>query len=160
LSTNLPVQLTPFIGRDAELARISKAIGEHREVTMTGVGGVGKTRLALQVAAEVTTTYRDGVWISELAPADDEESMLTNVAATSGVQLRAGSPLAESILEAVHTRQLLWLVDNCEHLIEPAAQLVDRVLRTAPGITILATSREALDVDGEHVVGIRPMAVT
>ena len=102
-------------------------------MTLTGVGGVGKTRLALQLAADMLPDFRDGAWVWELAPAGDADAMLGVVATTFSVQQRAGANLEESIVESLRSRELLWLIDNCEHLIEPVARLVDRVLRTAPG---------------------------
>ena len=159
LPTNLPSQRTTFIGREAELARVTKAIADHRLVTLTGVGGVGKTRLALQAAADVIAEFADGVWVCELAPATDAETLLGVVAATFSVPDRPGVALEESVIEALRQRQLLWVVDNCEHLVEPTARLVDRVLRACPGVRVLATSREALDLDGEATVPIRSMAL-
>jgi predicted ATPase len=159
LPTNLPSQLTTFIGREAELTRVTKAVAEHRLVTLTGVGGVGKTRLALQAAADTISDFPNGVWVCELAPATDADTLLGVVAATFSVPARAGVALEESIIEALRTRELLWVVDNCEHLVEPTARLVDHVLRSCPGVRVLATSREALDVEGEATVPIRSMAL-
>jgi predicted ATPase/class 3 adenylate cyclase len=159
LPTNLPSQLTTFIGRAAELVRVTKAIADYRLVTLTGVGGVGKTRLALQVAADVIAQFADGVWVCELAPATDAETLLGVVAATFSVPDRPGVALEQSVVEALRPRHLLWIVDNCEHLVEPTARLIDRVLRVCPGVRVLATSREALDLDGEATVPIRSMAL-
>lgn len=159
LPTNLPSQLATFVGREAELNRVGKALAEHRLVTLTGVGGVGKTRLALQLAADMVPDFRDGAWVSELAPAGEADAMLGIVATTFSVQQRVGSTLEESIAEALRNRELLWIVDNCEHLIEPVARLVDRVLRVAPAVRILATSREGLDLDGEHITALRSLSL-
>ncbi len=159
LPTNLPSQLATFVGREAELNRVGRALTEHRLVTMTGVGGVGKTRLALQIAADLVPEFRDGAWVSELAPAGEADAMLGIVAGTFSVQQRVGSTLEESIAEALRTRELLWVVDNCEHLIDPVARLIDRVLRVAPGVRILATSREGLDLDGEHITALRSLSL-
>ena len=159
LPTNLPSQLATFVGREAELNRVGKALAEHRLVTLTGVGGVGKTRLALQLAADMVPDFRDGAWVSELAPAGDADAMLGVVATTFSVQQGVGATLEESIIESFRSRELLWLIDNCEHLIEPVPRLVDRVLRTGPGVRILATSREGLDVDGEHIAALRSMSL-
>ncbi|MDQ1458454.1 MAG: hypothetical protein QOH28_4074 [Actinomycetota bacterium] len=157
LSTNLPTQLTSFIGRDAEIARLRKAVEEHRLVTITGVGGVGKTRLALQAGAEAIGNFPDGVWLTELAAALDGDAMASVVASAFSIEPRGGMSLLDSIVEALRSRELLWLLDNCEHLVDPAARLVDRVLRAAPGVSVLATSREGLDVDGEHIVALRSL---
>jgi predicted ATPase/class 3 adenylate cyclase len=157
LPTNLPVQLTSFVGREQELARITKAVGEHRLVTLTGVGGVGKTRLALQAAADAIGQFPDGVWLSELAAAFDAAAMASVVAAAFSIEPRTGMTLEDSVVDGLGAKQLLWVLDNCEHLIDPAARLADRVLRAAPGIKILATSREGLDLDGEHIIPLRSL---
>jgi predicted ATPase/class 3 adenylate cyclase len=157
LPTNLPVQLTTFIGREDELSRICAALTESRAVTITGVGGVGKTRLALQAASELLSEFADGVWVCELASAGDEITMVAAVATTFGVQGRPGATLDESVVDFFRAKQMLWVVDNCEHLLEPVARLVDRVLRASPGVKVLSTSREALDVDGERAVPLRSM---
>jgi predicted ATPase len=151
------VQLTNFVGRDDEIARVAKAIGEHRMVTITGVGGVGKTRLAMQVGAEVIGEFPDGVWLTELAAALDGEAMASVVASAFLIEPRGGMSLLDSIVEALRRRTLLWILDNCEHLVDPAARFVDRVLRAAPGISVLATSREGLDVEGEHIMALRSL---
>jgi predicted ATPase/class 3 adenylate cyclase len=157
LPTNLPVQLTTFIGRQEELARTRAFIGEHRTVTITGVGGVGKTRLALQVAGEMVAEFADGAWLCELAAATDAESMVGAVASTFGIQGRPGITLEDTVVEFFRPKEMLWVLDNCEHLIEPAARLVDRVVRESPRVHVLATSREALDVEGERTMPLRSM---
>ncbi len=156
--TNLPVQLTSFVGRTDELQRLHELVAEHRVVTITGVGGVGKTRFALQGAAEIAGDFADGAWYCELAPATDEESMLGAVAATFGVPVRMGMTLEDGVVEFLRHKELLWILDNCEHLLDPAAQLVDRVLRSSERVRVLATSREALDVDGERPMRLRSLA--
>jgi len=156
-STNLPVQLTSFIGRRDELNRVCTVLGENRVVTITGVGGVGKTRLALQAAAEMMGDFADGAWLCELASATDAGSIIATVAATFGVQGRPGATLDDSVVEFFRPKRMLWVVDNCEHLVEPVARLVDRVLRGSPAVKVLATSREALDVDGERAIPLRSM---
>jgi predicted ATPase/class 3 adenylate cyclase len=160
LPTNLPVQLTTFVGRDHEIARLRKAVEAHRLVTVTGVGGVGKTRIAMQVGADVIGQFTDGVWLTELAAALDADAMASVVAAAFSIEPRGGMSLSDSIVEALRARQLLWIVDNCEHLVEPAARLVDRVLRAAPGVSVLATSREGLDVEGEHITALRSLGTS
>jgi predicted ATPase/DNA-binding SARP family transcriptional activator len=158
-ATNLPVQLTRFIGRRDELQRVRALLDEHRVVTITGVGGVGKTRVALQAAGDTMEEHADGAWWCELAAATDDDSMLTAVASGLGVPSRSGLPLEQSILEFLKHKRLLWVLDNCEHLLQPAARLVDHVLRAAPHVKVLATSREALDVEGERTIPLRSMAV-
>jgi predicted ATPase len=157
LPTNLPVQFTTFIGRGDELGRVCASLAEFRVVTITGVGGVGKTRLALQVAGELLGEFADGAWLCELASATDADSMVATVATTFGVQGRPGATLDESVVEFFRAKDVLLVLDNCEHLVEPAARLVDRVLRASPGVRVLATSREALDVDGERAIPLRSM---
>ena len=158
-ATNLPVQLTTFIGRAEEVQRVRELLHHHRVVTITGVGGVGKTRVAFQVAADAMEDHRDGAWSCELAAATDDDSMLTEVASSLRVPSRSGLPLEQSIVEFLRHKHMVWVLDNCEHLLQPAARLVDHVLRAAPQVTVLATSREALDVEGERTVPLRSMAV-
>jgi predicted ATPase/DNA-binding SARP family transcriptional activator len=160
LPTNLPVQLTSFVGRVDELQRVQDLLAEHRIVTITGVGGVGKTRVALQVAAEIIGEFADGAWCCEIAAATDEESMHAIMMSTLHVPARTGMTPAESIVEFLRHKELLLVLDNCEHLLEPAARLVDHVLRSGPRVRVLGTSREALDVDGERAVPLRSMSVS
>jgi predicted ATPase len=151
LPGNLAPQLTSFVGRDEELSRIAKALEEWRLVTVTGTGGVGKTRLAVQVAAEVLPRFRDGAWLCELAAAADDATMAQLVAAALGVSQRPGMSLEASISDSLRPRDLLLVLDNCEHLLNPVSALVARILRECAGVWILATSREGLGVGGEHV---------
>jgi predicted ATPase/class 3 adenylate cyclase len=151
---NLPLQVSSFIGRDRELLRVAKALGESRVVTLTGVGGVGKTRLALQVAAEVLPQFREGAWLVELAPVRDPDGVVGAFAAVFGVSARAGQTLDESFVEFLRTKQLLLVVDNCEHLLEAVADLVELLELSCPALSILATSREGLALDGERVVPV------
>jgi predicted ATPase/class 3 adenylate cyclase len=156
---NLPTQVTSFIGREEELRAVADALASSRLVTLTGVGGVGKTRLALQVAAEVLPRYGDGAWLVELASASDSESMMQVVAATLGVSPRAGMSLAGSIVDFLRTKRLLIVFDNCEHLLEHAASLVESVVRDCRGVDVLATSREGLAIAGEQLWPLRSLAV-
>ena len=149
---NLPLQLSSFVGRERTLATISKELDGGRLVTLTGVGGVGKTRLALQAAAEVVPRFPDGAWFCELASADDPDAMVQVVASTLGVSQRGGMSLAGSIAEYLRTKEPLILLDNCEHLLGTAARLAEDILHTCPKVSVLATSREGLGVDGERVV--------
>jgi len=155
LPGNLPLQMTSFVGRDGEVRAVAERLGEHRLVTLTGVGGVGKTRLALQVAAEVVPEFPDGAWLCELASADDAESLVEVIAASLDVPTRPGRTRAQSVVEFLQGRHLLMVLDNCEHLLDPAAELAELVLRQCPSVRVLATSREALAIDGEHVHGLR-----
>jgi len=147
---NLPLQVTSFVGRGDELAALSKALEASRLVTVVGVGGVGKTRLVLQVAAELIARFPDGAWVFELAAADDPESLLQVVAAALGVRPRPGSSLEDSIVELLRPRRVLVVLDNCEHMLRAAARVADRVLRECAQAHVVATSRESLGVAGEQ----------
>jgi predicted ATPase/class 3 adenylate cyclase len=152
--TNLPAQTTSFVGRQRQLAEVAIALGEARVVTLTGVGGVGKTRLALQVAADVLPRYRDGAWITELAPIVDPAAVLEVVAASLGVTQRQGHTLRASLLDFLRAKRLLLMLDNCEHLLEAVARFLDEVIRACPHVAVLATSREGLSVGGERVIPV------
>ena len=154
---NLPFRVSSFIGRDAELARIAKALNEGRLVTLTGVGGVGKTRLAVQVAAEVLPRFRDGTWLVELASIRDPAAVAGAVATVFQLGARHGRSVDESLVEFLQTKQLLLIMDNCEHLLEAAAELIEMLGRTCAGLVVLATSREDLAVDGERVLPVPSM---
>jgi predicted ATPase len=151
--------VTSFVGRQRELAAVAEALDQARLVTISGVGGVGKTRLALQVAAELLPRYSDGAWFSELAAAEDEEAMLQVVASSLDVAPRPDMSLEASILDFLHGKHLLLVLDNCEHLLDAAGELASSTLRECRRVEILATSREVLSVEGEHVVGLRSMSV-
>jgi predicted ATPase/class 3 adenylate cyclase len=154
---NLPAQLTSFVGRDEEIGTLVDALHDARLVTLTGTGGVGKTRLALQVAAEVAPEFSDGAWVCELAAADDEVLMAQVIAKALGCQQRPGLSLADSIVEFLRVRNLLLVLDNCEHLLDDAGDLAAAVLRTCSEVKVLATSREALEVDGERVMRVKSL---
>ncbi len=156
---NLPVQLTSFVGREGDLATLAEALGTARLVTLTGTGGVGKTRLAVQAAADALLEFRDGAWLCELAAASDPDSMLEVVAIALGFTPRQGVTLAQAISEFLGVKALLIVLDNCEYLLDAATGLAGQLLAACPQLRILATSREALDVDGERVVRLRSLAV-
>ncbi|MEO3757395.1 BTAD domain-containing putative transcriptional regulator [Mycobacterium sp. B14F4] len=158
-STALPRRLTTFIGRQAELERICAAFSDGPLLTLTGVGGVGKTRLALEVAARVGERFGDGVFLCELAPLDDGAAVGHAVAAALRLQQRQGLDIDETVIEYLGTRELLLIVDNCEHLLDAAAALVDRIVTRCPRVSVLATSREALGVVGERLVAVPPLDV-
>ena len=154
---NLPLQVTSFVGRDDDVVRVVKLLDEGSMVTLTGTGGVGKTRLAVQVAAEVLPRFADGAWLCELAAVDDDDAMAQVVSATLGCRPRPELSLAESIVDFLKVRELLLVLDNCEHLLDDAGDFAGAVLRACPGVRIVATSREALDVVGERVVRVRSL---
>ena len=146
---NLPVQSTSFIGRHAEVAELGGLLLEHRLVTLVGVGGVGKTRLGVQVAAELTSKFADGVWFVELAPVGDPAALPDAVATALGVTGQMGMSVAESLAVALSGRRLLIVLDNCEHLLDAAADLVEVILTRTTSVSVLATSREALRLAAE-----------
>ena len=154
---NLPVPLSSFVGRAVELAELATAMARSPLVTVTGVGGVGKTRLALHAAAGQLPSFRDGAWLCELHPAVDEETMVQAVAAALRVRPRPGLSVAGSIVEFLRTKNALVVLDNCEHLPGAPAVLAAGILRTCRGVRLLATSRQPLSVEGEQVFGLRPL---
>jgi predicted ATPase/class 3 adenylate cyclase len=157
---NLPVQLSSFVGREAELPGLAAAMAGAALVTVTGPGGVGKTRLALQAAADQLPSFADGAWLCELAPAADQEMMARAVLAALRARPRPGLSVAGSVVEFLRTRTALLLVlDNCEHLAAAAAALAADILRGCPGVRILATSQQPLGVGGEQVFGLRPLSL-
>jgi len=159
LANNLPMRMSSFIGRDHELAELRRRLDSARLVTLTGAGGCGKTRLALETGAALLDGSGDGVWLVELAPVGDADSVATAVANVMGVRGDPTRPTLETLVEAVHDQSMLLILDNCEHVIEAAAGLADALLRACPGVAVLATSREALRVEGEHVYRVPSLAV-
>ena len=149
LSNNLPAQVSSFIGREAEIAEITALIEQHRLVTLVGSGGVGKTRLSLHVAADLVDQVRDGVWFVELAPLSQGEYIPTTVASALGITLPSEGDLVENLARALKGKEQLLVFDNCEHLVEPAAHVISTILRAAPNVKVLASSRQGLGVAGE-----------
>ncbi len=147
---NLPAALTSFIGRQEELAEVTALLAQARLVTLVGVGGTGKTRLALELGRRLLDQYPDGVWLVELAPLADPTLVVQAVAQAVGVREQPGVDVLATLLDALNSRNLLLLLDNCEHLLEPAARLTDALLRGCPQLRVLATSREALGTSGER----------
>ena len=129
---NLPVQVTSFVGRDDDVARVVALLGDVRLVTLAGTGGVGKTRLAVQVAADVLPRFADGAWMCELAAADDADAMAQVVATTLGCVQHPGLVAAASIVEYLKVRELLLVLDNCEHLLDDAGDLADAIVQRLP----------------------------
>jgi predicted ATPase/transcriptional regulator with XRE-family HTH domain len=156
---NLTLQLTSFVGRERELAEVAGLLGSSRLLTLTGTGGTGKTRLALEVAAALLGHYPQGVWLAELAPLADPAGVAPVVAAAVGVHGEAGQPLLATLLAALRSRRLLLVLDNCEHLLEACATLVEALLRGCPQVTILSTSREALGLAGETTWRVPSLAL-
>jgi predicted ATPase/class 3 adenylate cyclase len=156
---NLPLQLSSFIGRARELEQTAAALGEARLVTLTGAGGVGKTRLALQVAGQVAPRFGDRAWLCELAPVRDVAAVDAAVATVFSVTAPAGLSTSEALVEFLRAKQLLLVLDNCEHLLEGAAALAGGLQRSCERLAILATSREGLGIEGERLVPVPPLAV-
>jgi non-specific serine/threonine protein kinase len=146
---NLPLQLTRFVGRDAELAQLRQLIESERLLTLTGSGGIGKTRLALELAGTSRDAFADGVWLIDLAPLAEPELVAQAVAEPLGVRAEAEVAVQQALLDYLRTRELLLVFDNCEHLIDACATLADAILRSCPSIQIVATSREPLHIAGE-----------
>lgn len=156
---NLPVSLTSFVGRAAETAQVASLLGRHRLVTVTGPGGSGKTRVAVEVARALVPRFDDGVWLVELAQVEDPELVPAAVAVVLGVREQPGLSLTESMAAVVGARHVLLVLDNCEHVIDAAAGLCDRLLRAGDDLRVLATSREALGVAGEARFPLPPLPV-
>ena len=146
---NLPIQLTNFIGREKEIARVKQLLGDHRLVTLTGAGGTGKTRLSLQVAADILGDFPQGIWFVELAPLTDPDLVSQTILASMGIHEQAGRPALDLLQEILHDKRSLIILDNCEHLIEASARVAELLLSAAPELKILASSREALGIKGE-----------
>jgi predicted ATPase/class 3 adenylate cyclase len=151
LPNNLPRQVTPLIGRDDILAEIEPLVLEHPLVTLVGTGGVGKTRLALQAGADLLDGSADGVWFVELAPLSDAAAVAHTVTSTFGLREQANRSMLDVLAQYLRHRRLLLILDNCEHLVEEAARVADAIVRAAPQVRILATSRESLRIAAEHV---------
>ncbi|HQR10946.1 MAG TPA: tetratricopeptide repeat protein [Casimicrobiaceae bacterium] len=150
VTSNLPAPITSFVGRERELVEIKRLLSRARLLTLVGVGGIGKTRIALQAAAEVLDAYSDGVWFVDLAPIADAALVPSAVAQVLGVRETAETPLVETLCGYARQRQVLLLLDNCEHLLAGCATLADTLLSRAAELSIIATSREPLHVAGEQ----------
>nr|WP_275424814.1 LuxR C-terminal-related transcriptional regulator [Streptomyces sp. SID13726] len=156
--SGLPAAFTSFVGRQRELAEVRRLLGSARLVTLTGAGGVGKTRLALETAAASARSFPGGVWLVDLAPVRDPALVVEAAAVTLGVVDQGTRPVLELLAAQVSGRRLLMVLDNCEHLVEACAELAQGLLSAAPEVRILATSRETLRLTGEHVIAVAPLA--
>ena len=154
---NLRPASTRLIGRESEVAEIDAAVRSHRLVTLTGVGGVGKTRLALEVAASLADEFPDGVWVFELAAVTDPAAVPDAVAAVLGIIQQPGKSVSESVAGALEGRVRLLVLDNCEHVLDAAADLIEAILAQSATVKILATSREGLGVPDEQVRPVRSL---
>ena len=156
---NLPQQLTTFIGRDREVGEAKELLKGTRLLTLLGMGGLGKTRLSLQIAADIMDAYPDGVWFVDLAPIRDDSLVPSVTAQVLGVQEEPGRPLTQTLCAHLKSRKLVLIFDNCEHLVAAAAALANAMLRAVTDVRIIATSREALRVPGEQTYPVFPLAV-
>jgi predicted ATPase/DNA-binding CsgD family transcriptional regulator/DNA-binding XRE family transcriptional regulator len=156
---NLPPDVTSFVGRADELARLADQLSTVRLLTLVGPGGVGKTRLAIRLAARLVERYGHGVYLVELANLADTGTVPNAVASALGITERGRTPLATTLLEALRERELLVVLDNCEHVLDGCADLAQAVLRTCPRITLLATSREPLQIAGEVTWPVPPLSL-
>lgn len=156
---NLPAELTSFVDRTQEQATVDELLEQARLVTLTGVGGVGKTRLALQVAGQVRQMFSDGVWLVELSALQDPDLLAHTVAAALGVQDQSARPQQRVLAEFVADRRMLVILDTCEHLLTACAELAELLLRAAPDLRLLTTSRRALDLAGEHILVVDPLPI-
>ena len=157
---NLPEPLTTFIGREAELAEVATLLDESRLVTLVGVGGVGKTRVALEAARVALPDFADGAWFVDLAPISDPGLAAGHVAATLGLREQAGVATVKRLVDHLRSADVLLVLDNCEHLREACAALVGELLRSTRGLRVLATSREILGVPGERDFAVPPLRLS
>jgi predicted ATPase/DNA-binding SARP family transcriptional activator len=155
----LPRRATSFVAREDDIASVAAALGDSPLVTLTGVGGVGKTRLALEVASRIERRFDDGVCFCELAPLDDGSAVGHAIAAALRLQQQQGLGIEASVIEFLRMHKMLLLVDNCEHVLPAAARLVDQIVRHCPDVVVLATSREGLGVEGERILPVPPLPV-
>jgi len=156
---NLPLELSSFVGREKESAEVKRLLEDNRLLTLTGAGGCGKTRLALEVAGELTEALEDGVWLVELASLADPSLVPGVVASALDLREQIGSPSTQTLSGYLQTRKMLLVLDNCEHLVEACAVLAEGLLRACPRLRILATSREALGIAGEARLSVPPLSL-
>ncbi|MEV5838287.1 LuxR C-terminal-related transcriptional regulator [Nocardia sp. NPDC052112] len=154
-----PLELTSFVDRRTESAEVKNLMSTHRLVTLAGIGGVGKTRLALRAAANARRDFADGVWVVELADVRDPSMLVEIVAATLGLLDQSDQPLFEVLVQFLSSREMLLVLDNCEQVVAASAKLVETLLLACPNLRILVTSREPLDIAGEATVRVPPLMV-
>jgi predicted ATPase/class 3 adenylate cyclase len=156
---NLPAQLTSFIGRERELAEAKSRLAGARLLTMIGPGGTGKTRLSIQLGSQLLSNFNDGVWLVEFAPISDPSLIMQTIASTFYIGEVPGTPLKVLVHDYLREKHLLLILDNCEHLVEKSAEVADELLRVAPNIKIIASSREALGINGETVYRVPSLSL-
>jgi predicted ATPase/DNA-binding CsgD family transcriptional regulator len=158
-NSNLPADLTKFLGRRRELTEAKQHFAATRFLTLAGPGGVGKTRLALRLAAELRTSFRDGVWLVELAELQDPNLLAHTVGASLGLGEQSANWGVAALIAHVADKRMLLVLDNCEHLVDASADLVDALLKNCPQLRVLVTSRQTLRINGESVVSVQPLSV-
>jgi predicted ATPase/DNA-binding winged helix-turn-helix (wHTH) protein len=157
--TNLPLPLHPIVGRERELAELDESLRQHRLVTLVGSGGVGKTRLAVELGRRILSRYRDGVWLVDLAPVSDPAMILRTTAMALDLSFANAEPTPEAIAKRISKRKLLLIFDNCEHLVDAVAELVGILVSHVGALTVLATSQESLRVAEEQIHRLEPLAL-
>lgn len=156
---HLPLYLDRFVGRECEKVELKKLISQHRLVTLVGAGGVGKTRLSVATASDLLDDVRDGIWQIDLAPLADPALVTQTVATVMDVREQSGRPLIQTLADALNGKELLLILDNCEHVIHAARSFIEYLLRAAPDVSFLATSRQILGITGERVFRVPPLRV-
>ncbi len=156
---NLPAALTSFIGREDEFAQLKQYLTMTRLLTLMGAGGIGKSRLSLEVAREVAPQFRDGVWLVELAHLDDPDLLIYTVAEVFGIRQEQDRDLALTVVDWMREKEMLLILDNCEHLIDSCARFAERILRTSRDVRIIASSRQALNIPGEMIYQVAALEV-
>ena len=159
IPNNLPMDRTRFIGRETELAACAQLLGEARLLTVTGIGGSGKTRLAVKLAASLLQSYPDGVWLVDLSPLREASRVAETIASTLTIGEEPGKSLLETVVHYVSGKRLLLMLDNCEHLVEATAVVVDALLQASDDVRVLATSRESLGIAGERLFALRSLTL-
>ncbi len=159
ISNNLPLQLTSFIGREREIAEVKRLLSATRLLTLTGAGGCGKTRLALRVAADLREDFADDIWLIELAPLVNSALVAQTIGSALGIHELGSRPILEILTDFLRAKNLLLILDNCEHLIRACAHITDQLLHTCGKLRILATSREALAIAGETTFRVPSLAL-
>ena len=159
LKHNLPQQLTSFIGREREMEEARKLLPQTRLLTFIGPGGTGKTRLSLQAAMEQLVNFKNGVWLVELAPIADPAYIISTIASIFKLREAPGVSLSDTLVDYMRGKQLLLIIDNCEHLVEACANLTDHLLHSCPNLKIIASSREALGIDGETIYRVPSLSL-
>jgi predicted ATPase/class 3 adenylate cyclase len=159
LPNNLPIQRTTFVGRDHDVAEVKELVGRHRLLTLVGSGGVGKTRVALQVGADLLEHFPDGVWFVDFAPIKDLELVSSVIAQVLGMSQHEGKRVDESIPPWLKRKKLMLILDNCEHVLEPVAAIAAAIIGTASDVRIMNTSRQVLGISGEEVYRVPSLSV-